>query len=287
MTATATYRTPTYLKTLVHALMLTLLIALFGVSVAWAQEYKEAYNAGLEAAKAKQYEAAYTHFEQAVVGAREADDQDVIKMSTKVLTQLDKARGNKALKAEDYETAKAHFEKGIAHKEDYAYNYYGLGLALKNLDDIEGAMAAFQKAVEVGNAMNSDRKTARIAEDAIRNHFYYLASSAVSKRNATAADAAAAREALAQLTEYVEPDADYHYYLAVAHNIVGEHGAAVAEADKALALHNGSKTEAAKLHFVRGEALLNSGDKDGARTAFQNATFGNYKASAEHYLSTL
>jgi len=55
----------------------------------------------------------------------------------------------------------------------------------------------------------------------------------------------------------------------------------------ALEMHRGSKTDKAKIFFVKGEALMNVGDMTGAKAAFTNAAYGTYAASAKHYLDTL
>lgn len=268
------------------ALLATFLMAGITTTPALAQEYKEAFNAARTAAEAKDYKTAYTKYEEAARGAQSAGDQDVLSMSNRVLSQLDRINGNRALKAKNYDVAKGHFEKGITRNASNAKNHYGLGLALKNLGEIESGMAAFMKAIEIGDS-SGDRKTANTARTAIRKHYYFLASSAVSKSNPSAADGDRALAALEALMEYLEPDADYHYYTAVSHNIKGNNGACITSANKALEIHKGSRADKAKIYFVKGEALMYSGDTEGAKAAFQNATYGSYKASAEHYLQTL
>ena len=165
---------------------------------------------------------------------------------------------------------------------DYIKNKYGEGLALKKLGRMDEALVIWQ-----GVSKSNDRKTARTAAQAIRDHFYFQASSAVSKSNASAADADRAVAALRASEEYLEPDADYYYYTAVAHNIKGDRNAAITNANKALEMHKGSKADKAKIYFVKGEALMNSGDTEGAKAAFANAAYGSYRQSAEHYISTL
>ncbi len=268
------------------ALLAAFLIAGISATPALAQEYKEAYNAARTAAEAKDYTTAYTKYEEAARGAQSAGDQDVLSKSNRVLSQLDRINGNRALKAKNYDVAKRHFEKGITRDASDAKSHYGLGLALKNLGEIESGMAAFMKAIEVADTPG-ERKTATTARTAIRKHYYFLASSAVSKSNPSASDGDRALAALEALMEYLEPDADYHYYTAVSHNIKGNNGACITSANKALEIHKGSRADKAKIYFVKGEALMYSGDTDGAKAAFRNATYGSYKASAEHYLETL
>lgn len=248
------------------------------------QEYKRAFNAGKAALDAKNYNEAYTQLERSMQLAQEAGDQDVVKLTSNVLSKLDYSRGNSALKGEQFEVALGHFDKGIEHDASYVKNFYGKGLALKNLERIDEAMAAFQQAME-GN----DRTVARAAEGAIRDYYGFLASTALS-RNGERATKADADEALSHITTmqgFVELDADGHYYLAEAHKINGGLGDCVTEADTAIEMSRGSRTEKAKMYYVKGECLMRQGDNGAARAAFQNALYGNYRAPAQHFIETL
>ncbi len=264
------------------ALLAAFLIAGVSATPALAQEYKEAYNAALEAANAKNYPVARSKFAEAATGAQAAGDTEIAKKSKYIAAQIDYKFGNAALKADNFDQALTHYKNGQAMYPDYVKNRYGEGLALKKLGRMDEALTVWQEV-----AKSTDRKTARSASTAIRDHFYFQASSAVSKTNATAADADRAFAALEASKEYLEPDADYYYYTAVAHNIKGNYGACATSANKALEMHKGTRADKAKIYFVKGEALMYSGNTEGAKAAFQNATYGSYKASAEHYLTTL
>ncbi|NIP53397.1 hypothetical protein GWN42_17115, partial [candidate division KSB1 bacterium] len=82
-------------------------------------------------------------------------------------------------------------------------------------------------------------------------------------------------------------DSDVYYYLAEIHKVKGEFQQAISMADQALEIHRGSRTDKAKIYYVKGEALMSMGDNSGAKSAFQNAAYGSYKQSAEHYIETL
>ncbi len=271
-------------RNILTALVLTVLLAGSALPSV-AQEYKEAFNAGLEAAKdPNSFATARDKFAQAVEGAVEASDNDVAQRARYYAAQIDYKMGNTAFKAEDFESALTHYSSGAEIYPAYVKNLYGQGLALKKLGRMDEALEAWTKVT----ADTRDRRTALAALSAIRDHFYYQASSAVSKRAVVAADADRALTALSELTNYIEtPDADYYYYTAVAHQIKGAFAESLTAADQALELHNGSRTDKAKIYFVKGEVLVALGNTDAAKTAFQNAAFGSYKPSAEHYLETL
>jgi len=278
------------MKSLARILLLAVLLTGLNLDAARAQddqEYKRAYNAGLEAAQAKNHNEAYQQFTKAVQLARQAGDQDVVKRANKVLTQIDYARGAADLKKEDFSAAIEDFDKGIATDPTYAKNYYGKGLALKNLGQVDNAVATLLKAAEVGSA-EGDSKTAQAAHQSIRDHYIFLASSALAGNgNPTSAGARQALEHINALSQHLELDADAYYYMAEARKVLGEYGQAVAAADQALEIHRGSRNDKAKVHYVKGEALMLSGNNDAAKAAFREALFGNFRASAQHYIDTL
>jgi tetratricopeptide (TPR) repeat protein len=268
-------------------LMLAFLVTAVTSTAAYGQddqEYKHAFNEGKAALDAKNYDEAYTHLERSMNLAQEAGDEEVVKMTSNVLSKIDYSRGNNALKKDEAETALTHFEIGIEHDATYAKNYYGKGLALKNLERIDDAMAAFKEAMET-----NDRTVARAAESAVRDYYGFLASSALS-RNGERANSNDADEALAHIAtmrEMVELDADAHYYLAEAHKLKSSLGDCISEADQAIEMSRGSRTDKAKMYYVKGECLMRQGDNSAARAAFENALYGNYKAPAQHFIETL
>jgi len=245
------------------------------------QEYKMKYNEAVELAKAKKYNEAYAAFEAAVSLAEAAGDDDVVDRSNKVLAQLDNSYGTQAFKGGNFQQALDHHQKGIEHLNDYAPNHYGKAKALEKLDRWDEAVVILQAVMEMG-----DRKSAGAAENTIRGHYTFLASSSLSE-NQTQSSARSALENLEEMLLYVEPDADTYYYQAEANKIIGNYSNAIELADQALEAHRGSRTDKAKIYFVKGEALMYSGSSSAAAEAFNNALYGNYKPLAQHYLDEL
>jgi len=260
----------------------------FGSTTATAQEYKETYNEARDAAMAKDYQTALDKYVEAANGAQAEGDEEVERTARRVIGQLTYILGRGQLQAENFEAALAYFEQGIEYYPSNAQNYLARASALKRLDRMDEAIAAFAQTMEVATA-GSDTKTARQAEEAIRGHYIFLASSALSRNGARtgSADADEAMGYIEQLLQYVEADADTYYYTAESQKVKGQFADAIASADQALAIHRGSRTDKAKIYFVKGEALMNSGQIEDAKEAFRNAAYGNYRASAEHYIETL
>jgi tetratricopeptide (TPR) repeat protein len=293
MTAHRTFQLKTMNRFILGSFFAALMFAGFGVGTAAAQagddqEYRRAFNAGLEAHQARDHNEAYRQFARAAQLAAQAGDEEVARRAARVAAQLDYNIGNALARNERFEDAAKRYEAGIKLDPGYPHNYVALATALRGLNRVDEAMDMFMKGHEIARAAN-DREMAQRAHQGVRDHFVAIASQALG-RNENAprrSDADVAISALTALQEYIEADADVYFFLAVAHNARTEYDKAVEMADAGLAIHRGSRTDAAKIHFVRGEALMNLGQNDAARAAFQAAAVGEYRAPAEHYLSRL
>jgi tetratricopeptide (TPR) repeat protein len=268
--------------------VLTIAVGLFQTLPAFAQEYKEAFNSGMSAAKAKDFTAAISSFEAAADGAKAEGDAAVERQSRSIIAKIEYNVGRSFMKKEDFDSAIAHFDNGIAQFPSYAKNYLARASSLKKKGDIEGALAQFAETITVAKA-SSDSKTRRSAESAIHDQYIYFASSALSRNGSrtTKADAAEALQYLEKLQEFVEADSDVYYYMAEVYKTTGEFQKSVEFADKALSIHHGSRTDKAKIYFVKGESLVSIGKVSAAKAAFEKARFGSYKASAQHFIDTL
>lgn len=254
---------------------------------AQAQEYKEAFNAALEAAKARDLPAARDEFARASELARQENDMEIADKSASNAAKIDYNIGTGLVRQENFAGALERFNNGIEMYPSYVKNYEGKALALKKLDRTDEAIQAYEALIAFGNEHN-DTQALRKGEEGIRDHFNFLASSALGRRSEpSASDAREAIASLDELQQRVDPDADSYFYLAVAHNALGNYDEAVSFADEALSIHRGSRTDAAKIHFTRGEALMYGGNITAAKESFENARFGSYKSPAEHYLETL
>lgn len=248
------------------------------------QEYKMKYNEALEAAKAKDYNKAYTAFGEAATLAEAAGESDVAAKANKVMAQIDNSRGTRAFKQENYEEALQFHQTGIELSNGYVPNHYGKAKALQKMDRMEEALPIFQAVMGMG-----DRKSASAAERSVRGHFVYIASTQLSSNNSAPSqgNAQAALDALEEMELYVEADADVLYYRAEAYKTLGDYAKSIEMADKALEVHRGSRADKAKIYFVKGEAHMFAGSNQAASDAFSNALFGSYKPLAEHYLNEL
>lgn len=278
------------MKTLKPFSLLALLAMLIGglaASPAHAQEYKEAYNAAIEAANAQNYDTAHDEFARAANLARQEGDNEIAQRAARNAAIIDYNHGKQLVDRERFEESLAHFNSGIQLFPQYSNNYLGKAAALKKLDRTDEMIAAYQDLIAYGERNNDSEAVSR-GQAGIRDHFGFLASSALARRSEPSASDA--REALGYLDELealLEPDADTYFYRATANNALGNYDEAIRLADQALEIHRGSRTDAAKIHFVKGEALLYSGDTAAAKESFVNSSFGSYRSLSEHYLETL
>lgn len=247
------------------------------------EELKAAYAKGVQAAKQNNSSAAYQNLEQALTLAQQTEQSGAAQKIQQYLTQLPRQWGNKALKNDNYEDALTHFEKGLEHNPEAPYMHYGRGLALINLDRVDDAMQALTQAMNLGQSQG-DQRTERLARERIRDHYVSLASEALNAQNPTAAQADEALGYLEEMQQYVDRNASAYFYEATALYHQGQYQQAIETARQGLELHDGSRSSAAKFHFVIGEAYIGLGDMESACGEFPNAAYGDYQARADHYL---
>jgi len=247
------------------------------------EQLKTAFKTGLQAAKADDADKAYTNLEQALQLAEATDQGNAAGQITAYLQKLPKNWGNSAIEKEDYEQALTHFEKGVTYAPDDAYMHYGKGLALVNLDSTETGLNTLKEAIEVGNRTGNTRVTG-LATERIRGEFLARASKALNAQSPSAAQIETALSALDEMGTYVDPNAQSLFYRARALFEQGSYSSALSTAQEGLDLHQGSRSDAAKYHFIVAESQMELGDKASACQTFEQAAFGDYKARAEHYL---
>jgi len=144
-------------------------------------------------------------------------------------------------------------------------------------------LSSLQRAIEVGNETGNTR-VANLATERIRGEFRSRASEALNAQNPTNEQINAALEAINELEQYVEPDAQSLYYRARAYFEDKQFQQALQTARQGLDQHQGSRSDAAKFHFVIAESQMRLGDTQQACQAFEDAAYGDYRARAEHRL---
>ncbi len=247
-------------------------------------QLKKTYAAFQKAGKQNEHETAYEKLAEAARLAKETDQSSALGKLRDFQQKLPTKWGNEALDAEKYEQALLHFDKGIEWSPNDAYVHYGKGLALVNIEDSTTAgLDRLKKAISVGKE-TGNTKVAGLATERIRDEFISRASEALSASNPSTAQANAALEALDAMQEYVGPNAKSLFYRARALFEKNQYSDALTTAQKGLEKHQGSRSDKAKYHFIVAESQMQLGNEDTACATFKKATYGDYKARAEHYL---
>lgn len=285
-------------KHFASALALALIVAGFNTSVyaqddvaAKTEELRTAWESAVSAYQAKNYSEAYTAFERAAQVGSELEDpkaQETAQRASQYLPRIAYAEGLQHLQNERYGDAIDAFDKGIERDSTYLNNLLGKGQAFNRMDREEDALSAYTRALAAAERAGDSESTRR-AQEAIRSYYQPLASETL----ANAGDNAGRREAqrvislMEEMQEHIDADANTYYYLAAAHNLMGEHQRAVDLLDRGLEMHTGSRSDKARFYFEKGEALRYMGDVAAAKEAYRNAAVGSYKQPAEHFIETL
>lgn len=247
------------------------------------EQLKKSYATFQKAGKQNNFDTAYSSLREAARLAEETDQSGALDKLRTFQQQLPTKWGNEAIENEDYEQALTHFNKGIEWSPDDAYVHYGKGLALVNLDSMEAGLKTLQRAIKVGNRTGNTRVTG-LATERIRGEFLARASEALNAESPSPAQVETALSALDEMQMYVDPSAQSLFYRARALFEKEAYSEALSTAQKGLDLHQGSRSDAAKYHFIVAESQMGLGDKASACETFNQAAFGDYKARAEHHL---
>jgi len=248
------------------------------------KELQQTYKEGAQAGNAENYEVAAARFEESIQLAQQLGLDNLIGKIENNLIESLKGAGSAALNQEDYEGALAHFKRLQEYTEADPTVQYNQGLALINMEDsTEVGLQSLRQAIEVGNEVGNTR-VAGLATERIQDEFLAQASEALQGDNPSQAQISEALDALDQMTEYVDPNANAMFYRGTALYESGQYQQAIQAARQGLDMHQGSRTDAAKFHFVIAESQIELGNKASACQTFENAAYGDYEARANHYL---
>ena len=238
----------------------------------------EAYNTFKSSPTIPNLDTAIAEFSQArTVGADSGDDQ-VRDRSRGVLAQLHFQKGTMLFKRENFVEAEASFDKAIEVNANYAKAYYQKALVHKKNqpEDLEGIISWFDQAIAIGEQVN-DGGVVRQATASAHAELLFRGAKSIEQGQTTRAI-----ELLQMSLEYDDTSADSYYRLAEASNKLGNRDNAIRYANQALTHESGGNTDKAKIYFELGLAYQAKNDKGNACDALGSASYGSFKAPAEH-----
>lgn len=232
----------------------------------------------MAAYQAREFRQAVDEFDKAADLADEFDNTEISqRVRGNVLVVLLQA-GNSAFNNEDYDTAVEFYNEALERNANYPNPYYQLGLVERRKGNLDSALGFFDQAIQVGRAAGRE-EVAVNAEQSARNFLY--------QRGSELVEDGRYRQAIGLLERALEYDmnhADSYYRIAEAHNNLGNWNDAIASANRALELEDGSNVDRAKSYFELGVAYMNQDNTAEACSAFQNASYGSFRANAEYHL---
>ncbi len=233
---------------------------------------------GIQSARAENWAAAEVEFQRTITEARKYNNQQIAQRAEQFLMQVYVGHGTETLQAGDNEAAIALFDKALGIQQNYAAAYYNKGLAYRNLDNLEQALANFDRAIQLGTGRN--RQVGEAATSAARNFLLLLAA-----REKEAKRFDDAIQYLKQALQYQPEDAELHYRLAEIYNVRAEFDLALESANKALTFEQGGPVDRARIWFEVGTAQKFKGNVSAACEAYKNASYGDFRASSEHAMT--
>lgn len=236
----------------------------------------EKYNEGLGHLKEKNYESALNTFLEAMEIAEAAGDKQIASKAKNYAYRLYYNVGLGYKKAGQLDTALQHFQKGVEMEPTYHKNYMGVAKIHHEKGDAAAAIEAYIKAAGIASEageLEERSKALTQAEGFVAREMQEEDFQGVVERG----------NLFLQFSETPM----VHFYLAHAYNKLGQHQEALAHADKALELDQGSRASKAKIHFEKAEAYRNIGQTDQALQAYAEAAYGEFKQRAQYMIDEL
>lgn len=237
------------------------------------------FNIGLGLYNQKKIEECIAAIDSAKVLAIKYGDEKTQHKAEKVIPQLYNFLGNGALRDGQYDKAIENYNKAIALDPNYSKCYLGMGLAYSKMNNLDKAIEAFDKTIEIGTATNKVEDV-KDAKSSARDNLLVIAAEEQKKENY-----ADAYKHFTQALKYDDKASEAYLGLAAAANKLSKFDDAIEAINKALPLLEGtSDSNKAPYYFALGNAYLGKKDNTNACDAYKKASFGTFKESAEYQM---
>ena len=177
------------------------------------------------AIKDAKYDEGIAQLDEAIKVAEEYENDDVIGEAATLIPQVKKQKALALYNDKDYAAAAEAYKDILSADPEDGASALRLALALTNLDDKEGAIAAFKQAAEHGQAANANKQLANIylkdAQQLLKDKKYKEAMAACEESNTFSESANAYKllaSAAAQLKDNSKAISSYEKYLELSPN---------------------------------------------------------------------
>lgn len=237
------------------------------------------FNIGLGLYNQKKIEEAIAQIDKAKESAIKYGDEKTQRKAERVVPQLYNFLGNGALRDGQFDKAVDYYNKAIALDANYSKCYLGLGLAYSKMNNLDKAIEAFDKTIEIGTATNKTEDV-KDAKTAARDNLLVQATEEQKKDNYTDA-----YKHFNLALKYDDKSSEAYLGLAASCNKLSKFDEAVDAINKALPLLEGtSDSNKAPYYFALGNAFIGKKDNANACDAFKKAAFGTFKEAADYQI---
>ncbi len=232
------------------------------------------YKNGLTLYKGKKFEEAIAQLNKSADLAKELGDTDKQKKSIMYVGKIHTTSGQVLLKKEKPDLAIAEFQKALEINPNSYKTYMGLALAYKDKDNLDLMLENADKTISLTSGKPKAEKYADKAKKLASTELFNKGAMEIQNNNG-----AKAAEYLNLSLNYSEPNDNTYFYLAIANNKAKDFAAAIENANKALELKEGDKSD---IYFQLGQAQEGSGDTAAACDSYKKVTSGNNVESAKY-----
>lgn len=216
--------------------------------------------------KKKKFDDSVAEFKKAIAAADVSNDAKTKKKADDFIPKVYSSQGLSYIKEKKYDEAIGIFNKALEYKEACVNAYYGLGLAYKEKDDIDQAVANFDAALANGKDNPKAAKTVKKVKSAGSKMLEATAAKELQIEHAQQA-----ADYLSKSIEYSGGSFNSYYLLALANNKLKKFDAAIEAATAGLTFEGGDKNS---LNFELGKAYEGKGDSANACAAYKKVTSG-------------
>ena len=236
------------------------------------------YQVAMDLYKSKKLDEAIEKFVETIEVADKYSDQSTSKKASKVIPQLYYMRAGNKKGDNDIEGALADYNKAIELNPEYDKAYYMKSLVCKKLGDEEEFIESTRKAIEVAGKRNNESVLSSAKESGNK---YFL------KKGDEAKSAEKYEDAIKYIDLAIEFDNEdplSYYILAFVENQLKSYDDAIKAANNALTYEDIDPEKKARIYYELANALKEKGENDKACDAYKNASYGVYKDAAEYQI---